>query len=91
MHIIYRLCPSHLTLYLFWVSLNNHNSVTVCVRKKPQLVSERREDELYGDIWCITVAQSIHEILLCAHRQKNQVLDFTICASHYCNSSTILG
>lgn len=65
-------------------SLHNHNSVTVCARYKISMVSERREDELYGDIWWMTIAQSIYQVLLFEHRQKNQLnLDLTMCASHY--------
>lgn len=61
-------------------SLHYHNSVY-----KISMVSERREDELYGDIWWLTIAQSIYQVLpLFEHRQKNQLnLDLTMCASHY--------
>lgn len=57
---------------------------TICARHKIQMERERWEDKLYGDIWCVTVAQNIHKVMLSERRQKNQLrLDF--------NSSTTLG
>lgn len=61
-------------------SSNDCNTFTICARDKIQTVSERRENELCEDIWCITVAQSTHKALLSKHSKKNQrFLDFTMC------------
>lgn len=51
---------------------------------KFKTVLEGREDELYSNIWCIVVAESIHKVRL------SEQTDVTMCASHYCRSSTIL-
>lgn len=51
------------------LSLNGCNPITICVRNKIQMVSERRDNEHLGHIWCITVVQSIHKVLLSEHRQ----------------------
>lgn len=71
-------------------SLNDLYSVTAGARHKIQTVLERRDIELYGDFWCIRVAQSIYKVLLSEHRQKNEIhLDFSMCTSHYHNSSAL--
>lgn len=46
-----------------WHFLNDHNSVTICARDRIKRVSEMREDELYGDIRHVMVAQSFHKVL----------------------------
>lgn len=38
------------------------------------MLSEGREDKLYGDILSIMLAQRIPKVLLSEHRQKNQLL-----------------
>lgn len=38
------------------------------------MVSEEREGDLYRDIWCVMVAQGIHEVLLSEHGQKQSSL-----------------
>lgn len=53
------------------------------------VLGKKREDELCGDIWCITVAQGIHKLLLLLLTQiflntKNLLcLDVTMSTSHY--------
>lgn len=52
------------------------------------VMGKKREDELCGDIWCITVAQGIHKLLLFKHRyflntKKLFCLDVTMSTSHY--------
>lgn len=51
-------------------SSNDCNTFTICARDKMQTVSERRENELCEDIWCIMVAQSTHKALLSKHSKK---------------------
>lgn len=55
-------------------SSNDCNTFTICARDKIQTVSERGENELCEDIWCITVAQSTHEALLSKHSKKKSAL-----------------
>lgn len=52
---------------------------TICARHKIQMERERWEDKLYGDIWCVTVAQNIRKVMLSERRQKNLLrLNFTV-------------
>lgn len=59
-------------------------------RDQIEMVSGQGEDGLYWDIWSITGAKSIYKVLLSEVKKKNQLhVDFAMCTSNYCNSSTI--
>lgn len=47
------------------------NSSTILAREKIHTVTERREAELYGKIWCIMVAQTVRKLLL--WKKKSQL------------------